>query len=361
MPKRIDPWSSEGIRDYKRIMENFGIKPFDHLTKKLPNPITPIRRVVFGHRDFERILESIDDGKEFAVMTGLMPSGKFHLGHKLLADQIIYYQKLGGKIFLCAADIEAYNIRRLDMEELKRNAIEEYLVNYIALGLEPKNCDFYFQSQRSIPYYRLMSMIGRRTTLNELKDIYGELSPAKIVSIFFQIADILHPQLDEYCGRIPVLVPVGIDQDPHIRLTRDIASRMEIDFIPPSSTYHKFMPGLKGGKMSSSDPFSYIALTDTPEDVAKKIMKYAFSGGANSVEEHRRKGGNISVDIAFQYLYFIFEPNDRKIKEIKDDYESGALLSGELKCILIEKLKKFLKKHQKKMETARKKVDLFLK
>ena len=83
------------------------------------------------------------------MMTGLMPSGMFHLGHKMVADQIIYYQSLGAKIFLCVADIEAYNMRGGTLDQLRKTAIEEYLLNYIALGLKPKNCDFYFQS---LPY-----------------------------------------------------------------------------------------------------------------------------------------------------------------------------------------------------------------
>jgi tryptophanyl-tRNA synthetase len=362
MHERIDPWASEDIKDYEKVMEDFGIGSFSPFARKLPEPVTPIRRGVFGQRDFSRIAGCIRKKKRFAMMTGLMPSGKFHLGHMMLAEQMIYYQKLGAKLFVCVADVEAYNMRRASMEELRKTAVEEYLLNYIALGLKPKNCDFYFQSDRSTPYYRLMSMLGRRTTFNEMKDIYGDISPAKVVSVLFQVADILHPQLDEYCGRIPVLVPVGIDQDPHIRLTRDIASRMdEFRFIPPASTYHRFMPGLKGGKMSSSDPFSYIALTDSPEEAGKKIMKYAFSGGGNSVEEHRKKGGNVSVDVAYQYLYYMFEPDDKKLKKIKEEYESGELLTGELKGILIEKLQKFLIGHQKKREKAKKKVKLFLK
>ena len=66
------------------------------------------------------------------------------------------------------------------------------------------------------------------------------------------------------------------------------------------------------------------------------------------------------MDVSFQYLYTQFEPDDRKIKKLRDDYESGKLLTGELKQILIEKLTKFLEEHQKKREAARKKVDRFL-
>ena len=67
--------------------------------------------------------------------------------------------------------------------------------------------------------------------------------------------------------------------------------------------------------MSSSDPTSYIALSDSPDEAAKKIRKYAFSGGKPTIEEHRRKGGNPNVDVAYQWLTF-FEEDDKKLKKI---------------------------------------------
>jgi tryptophanyl-tRNA synthetase len=367
--KRIDPWKSQDIRDYGKLIEQFGIKDFKRILGRVPEPHLLMRRgIIFGHRDFERILDSVRKGKPFAMMTGLMPSGKFHLGHKALAEQFIYYQKLGAELFICVADIEAYNMRKRPLEELRKTAIDEYLTNYIALGLKPRKVNFYFQSARSSnakkanAFYRLIGLVARKTTFNEMKDIYGELSPGKIMSVMTQVADILHPQIPEFGEPMPVVVPVGVDQDPHIRLTRDIASRMkEFRFVPPSSTYHEFIPGLKGHKMSSSDPLSYIALDDSPGAVREKIVKHAFSGGRGSVKEHRLRGGIPEVDVAFNILLFGMEPDDKEIRKIHDDYRSGALLTGELKQITIEKLNAFLREHQKRREKARKQVNKFLK
>ena len=205
-------------------------------------------------------------------------------------------------------------------------------------------------------------MVSKYTTLNEMKSIYGEINTGKMVSIFTQVADILYPQLKENGGPKPVIVPVGFDQLGHINITRDITSKLkEFKFILPSGTFHKFVPGLKGGKMSSSDPTSYIALSDTPKEAAKKIRKHAFSGGKDTIEEHRKHGGNPNIDISFQYLKLFFEDDDKKIKKIYNDYKSGKLLSGELKNILIEKMSKFLKEHQKKREKAKKILPKFLK
>ncbi len=371
MPKRIDPWSQAGIKDYGRLIEEFGIEPFRSVVKKVPEPHLYMRRgVIFGHRDFGKIADCMRKRKPFVMLTGLMPSGKFHLGHKMVADEFIYLQRQGAKTYIVVADVEAYNMRGQSLEQLRKTAIEEYLINYIALGLKPKGCHFYFQSNRSTDaeksnaFYRLIGIVSNRVTMNEMKAIYGALSPGKIMSVLTQVADILHPQLPEFEGKMPTVVPVGVDQDPHIKLTRDIAARLNktghFRFEAPSSSYHEFMRGLKGGKMSSSDPFSYIALTDNPKTVKEKVMKYAFSGGQPTIEEHRKKGGDPDIDVSFQMLYFMFEPDDRKIERMRQDYRSGALLTGELKQILVEKLTAFLADHQRKRDKARKQVGKFL-
>jgi len=112
--------------------------------------------------------------------------------------------------------------------------------------------------------------------------------------------------------------------------------------------------------MSASDEQSTIYTVDSPEVVEKKIKKYAFSGGQATLEEHRKKGGNPDVDVSYQWLRMLFEPDDKKLKKIYDDYRSGKLLTGELKQILIEKINSFLKEHQKKREQAKKQLDKFL-
>ena len=198
-------------------------------------------------------------------------------------------------------------------------------------------------------------------TLNEFKAVYGEISPGKMISALLQASDMIHAQLPEFEGTCPVIVPVGIDQDPHIRLARDISKRIkDFNFEQISSTYNLFMPGLGGGKMSSSDANSFIALTDSAKEVETKIKKYAFSGGQNTIEEHRKKGGNPDVDVSFQYLKFFFEPDDEKLKKIHDDYKSGKLLTSELKQILIGKINFFLKEHQAKREKAKKEIGKFI-
>ena len=273
-------------------------------------------------------------------------------------------------MYVTVADLESYATRGKSLEESRKTAVEQYLTNYIALGLKPKNIDFYFQSERSKDpkksnaYYRLASNLSKYATFNEFKAVYGEITPGKMSSSLTQAADMLHPQLKEFEGKpIPIVVPVGVDQDPHLRIARDMASRAkEFKFIQLSSTYNLFLPSLKGsGKMSSSDETSYIAMTDSPKEVESKVKRYAFSGGRDTLEEHRKHGGNPDKDVSFQYLKMFFEPDDKKLQKIYDDYKSGKMLTSELKEMLIEKINKFLKEHQRKKKLAEKQVGKFLK
>ena len=365
----LNPWEVKGEVNYEKLEKEFGVTPMKSLPKIFEDNVLFRRKVIFAHRDFQRILEAIKNKKPFVMMTGLMPSGKMHLGHMLVAQQMIFYQKLGAKIYIAVADLEAFNARNKSLKELKEVAIEQYLKNYIALGLKPKNVDFYFQSERSNKakksnvYYSLATQLSRHSTFNEFKAVYGDVNPGKMTASLLQASDMLHAQLPEFEGKpMPVVIPVGIDQDPHIRLARDISKRYkEYNFIQLSSTYHKFIPGLSNSKMSSSDENSYIALTDSPETVKNKINKYAFSGGRDTLEEHKKHGGNPDIDISFQYLKMFFEEDDKKLKKIEADYRSGKLTTGELKKYTIDKINSFLKKHQVNLKKADKEVKKFLK
>ncbi|MBI2148782.1 tryptophan--tRNA ligase [Candidatus Woesearchaeota archaeon] len=363
MNQQIDPWGQVNIKNYENLCKDFGIEEFSKILHKIPDPTLAMRRgVIFGHKDFELVLQAIKEKKDFIMMTGLMPSGTFHFGHKTVVDQMIYYQEKGAECFITVADIEAYLTRDITLEKAREIAINEYLTNYIALGLKPKKMNFYFQSNWKKEYNNLSKFISKRTTFNEIKSIYGDTNPAKITSALIQVADILHPQLKEFGGPRPTVVPVGADQLPHINFTRDIATRArsEFNFIRPSATFNILIPGLRGGKMSSSITESYIAFTDTPETVAKKIRKYAFSGGQATIEEHRKKGGDPNIDVSYQWLRMLFEPDDKKLEKIYNEYKSGKLLTGELKEILIEKVNSFLKEHQRKREQAKKHIDKFI-
>ena len=112
--------------------------------------------------------------------------------------------------------------------------------------------------------------------------------------------------------------------------------------------------------MSASDETSSIFLTDTAKKIKTKINKYAFSGGQATVEEHREIGGDCDVDIAYQYLTFFLE-DDEELEQVRQDYTSGKLLTGELKAKLIGLLQEIVADHQKlRAEVTEDVIDEFM-
>src|SRR3989344_2744041 len=114
----VNPWEVSGDINYEKLGKEFGVKPMlDNLPKTFNENILFRRKIIFAQRDFSGILEAIKNKKRFVMMTGLMPSGKFHLGHMLLAQQMIFYQNLGSRLYITVADLEAYATRGKSLEE----------------------------------------------------------------------------------------------------------------------------------------------------------------------------------------------------------------------------------------------------
>ena len=222
----IDPWSSAQSTDYDRMIEQFGLTPMN--LRSMPNPGMLHRRgIVFAHRDFDVITESIIKGDPFGVLTGLMPSGRMHLGHSMVIEQVRWFQEQGADVTVAVADLEALATRGTSLHKGRETALREYVLNYAALGLDADKTNVYFQSSRP-EVQRLAFTLGKRTNLSELDAIYGfggDTNLAHVQAPLVQVGDIVHPQLDDFGGLRPIVVPVGVDQDPHLRLTRDITQK----------------------------------------------------------------------------------------------------------------------------------------
>ncbi len=356
---KLDPWGSAQVKSYKKLMKEFGIQPFSEILNKLDDPHPYMKRgIIYGHRDFGRVAEAMKKHEKFAMMTGFMPSGKAHLGHRMLMDQIVWYQKKRALVYVCIADVEAYTVRRISRKDCLKFGMD-YLAYLAAMGLDATKAVLYFQSGKDGKYHAFSKLAARKVTFNELEAIYGSLTPGKIVSALTQVADILLPQLEH--GAMPTVVPVGSDQDPHMRLTRDIAARTkaEYGFILPSSTYHKFQTGLDGGKMSSSKPSSFIALDEDEKSIKKKVMN-AVTGGRITLEEQKKLGGNPDVCTVFELFAYHVEKNDKELNRIYDECKAGKRLCGPCKKECAEKLAAMLKDLNEKKEVEKERIKEFV-
>ena len=346
---RLDPWGITEIQDYERLYREFGIKPFKPLLPEIPEPNMFMRRgIIFGHRDFERIVEAIKNNGEFAVLSGIKPTGEFHLGTLMTAREIIYFQKQGAKTFYCVADVEAYEDNNIPLEKSGKIAVGN-IADVLALGLDPKKAYIYRQS-KEMRVRDFALIFARKVTLATMKAIYGERNIGLYVSALIQAGDILLPQHKDFGGPKPTVVPVGIDQDPHLRFTRDLAQKFKrkYGFVLPSSTYHKLIKGLDGSpKMSKRNPMSYFTLHEPPEMIAKKISN-AFTGGRPTVKEQRELGGIPEICSVYAINMFHFMENDEEVIKLYNDCKSGNIICGECKQRTIEIVLRFIRNLEEK-------------
>ncbi|MDA1196410.1 MAG: tryptophan--tRNA ligase [Nanoarchaeota archaeon] len=365
---KVTPWEVKGVVDYERLIEEFGT---NHLTEPLIKKIEKAakkshhmlrRKIFFSHRDLEIFLKEHEEGKSVALYTGRGPSGNTHLGHivpwifcKYLQDALdipLYFQITDDEKFLC---------KDLTLEETNKLAYENAL-DFIAMGFDPKKTFIFVDTDYAKTMYKIAIKVAKKVTASSAQAVFGFDNSTNIGMYFWPAMQSATCFLPTVHQKKPTrtLIPAAIDQDPYWRIARDVAPKLG---YPKTAAIHcTFLPSLLGpeGKMSTSEgSHATIFTTDTPDEVKKKINKYAFSGGKDTLEEHRKHGGNPAIDAAYQWLTF-FEEDDKKLKSIRDNYKSGKLLSGELKAILIEKVNAFLKVHQKKRELARKHIDKFI-
>jgi len=112
--------------------------------------------------------------------------------------------------------------------------------------------------------------------------------------------------------------------------------------------------------MSASDPNTSIYMTDTPDDIKKKITSYAFSGGGRTLAEHMENGANLEVDVPFQYLTFFLD-DDARLEEIRQQYGSGEMTTSVIKNELIQCLQNLIGEHQRRRaEVTEEMVDEFM-
>lgn len=221
----LDPWGSSDVDDYRRLFEDFGIEDFEDILPSVPDPHYLMRRgVIFGHREYGRVAEAMRRGDPFAALSGFMPTGDPHIGHKLVFDELIWHQQQGGETYALIADLEAHSARGKTWDEIDEHA-KDYIVSLLALGYDPEEGELYRQStNRTVQ--DLAFELGVKANYSELQAIYGfdgETDVSHMQSVITQMADILYPQLE---SPKPTVIPVGPDQDPHVRLARDLAARL---------------------------------------------------------------------------------------------------------------------------------------
>ncbi len=354
----VTPWEVRGFVDYDKLIKKFGTKPFN---EELQNRLAKhtdgdlhymIRRgMVFSHRDFDKLLDHVEKGNEFALYTGRGPSGNTHLGHlvpwfftKWLQDKFdvdLYFQLTDDEKFLLHPDWNYDQTIGYAYENAK---------DVLAVGFNPDKTHFIIDSQAGLKFRKLATQISKRITFSTAKAIFGFHESTNIGMIYhpaIQAAPCFYPSIVKN-KKTPVLIPAGIDQDPYWRATRDIATKM--GYYKPMALHSEFIPGLEqGGKMSASKPNTTVFTTEHSKSAIKKI-KRAFTGGRATIEEQKRLGAEPGKCNVFAWYRSSFEKDDGALKKRWDDCSSGNLMCGPCKQELADRVVIFLEMHQQSRE-----------
>jgi tryptophanyl-tRNA synthetase len=365
---KVTPWEVSGEIDYDKLIKEFGTEPInEELLNRIRKHAGELhhflrRKVFFSHRDLNWLFKEYEKGNKFFLYTGRAPSLGIHIGHlvpwlftKWLQD------KFKVELWFQFPDEEKFLVKEKFTFKDSEAALKDNMLDVIAVGFNPKKTKFLIDTKHAGLMYKEACRVAKKITFSTVKASFGLTNSSNIGQIFYTAMQAVPAFLPSVMAgkNIPCLIPHGIDQDPHFRIARDVM--VKLGYYKPAAIHNVFLPPLTGpgGKMSSSVASSAIYTTDPPEVVKKKVMKYAFSGGQPTVEEHRKKGGNPDVDVSYQWLTF-FEEDDKKLKKIYEEYKSGRLLTGEIKKLLVDKLNKFLAEHQKRRKQAEKKINDFI-
>jgi tryptophanyl-tRNA synthetase len=358
---KVNPFQVSGKIDYNKLIKEFGVKILkkeqlnflENLAKqkKMKLHIFLKRNLFFSHRDFDKIIEDIENKKPIFLYTGRAPGGVMHIGHLIPFLFTKYLQDLFDcNLYIQIPDDEKFLFKKdLKLSEIDK-MVESDLLDIASIGFDTDKT-FIFKNREYIKQiYDLKLKVDKKITFSQVRNTFGFVNSSNVGQISYPSLQIL-PTFFEKNSRC--LIPCAIDQNPYFMLQRDFAKK--IGYKKNATILSKFLPPLSGveGKMSSSENERAILLTDNKKIIIQKINKYAFSGGKKTLEEHKKFGGDTKIDISYQYLYYLFEESEEKINQIKIDYEKGILTSGGIKKLLSDKVVKLIEEHQKRKEKVK--------
>ncbi len=240
------------------------------------------------------------------ILSGMRPTGKLHLGH--LVGALNNWVRLQDD-YQCFYMIADWHALMSEYENLKDMQVYVYEVakDFIASGLDPNRCTIFIQSQ--VPQHLELAMILSDLTplawverCPTYKEQLRELKGREITTYGFLGYPIL--QAADIALYKANAVPVGIDQLPHLELTREIVRRFNTlykkNVFPepdPILTSTPKLLGLDNRKMSKSYD-NFIALSDTPETIEKKVSQMI----TDPERIHVKDKGHPSICTVFNYL-----------------------------------------------------------
>lgn len=284
------------------------------------------------------------------VYSGIRATGRLHLGNYLGAVKgMLALQDTYDCVF-SVVDLHAITTP-YDPKTLKQS-VRDVVLDYLAAGLDPKKCLLEVQSlvpeHIELAYYlSTIYPVSRLEDLPTYKDKKAQHPKYVNMGLLYypvlMAADVLL-----YKGEI---VPVGIDQEPHLEVMREIARKFNSmfgkTFPEPKrfATEGEYIPSLVGkGKMSKSVEGSFITLTDSFDEIKKRLASAPTDSGTT--------GGSLPKEGGVAHLFTLLELfDDLLYKKYAQSYKAGTIRYSELKADLAEAIYKELQPFQERRAT----------
>ena len=291
-------------------------------------------------------------GKEKIILTADRPTGKLHIGHyvgSLKRRVELQNSNLYDKIFIMIADAQALTDNAENPEKVRQNIIEVAL-DYLACGIDPTKSTIFIQSQ--IPelcelafYYMNLVTVSRLQRNPTVKTEIQMRNFATSIPVGFFTYPI--SQASDITAFKATTVPVGEDQEPMLEQTREIVRKfnavygetlIEPEILLPDNSACLRLPGTDGKAKMSKSLNNCIYLSESADDLQKKIMGMFTDPGHLRVQDP----GKIEGNTVFTYLdafckpehFEKYLPDYPNLDELKAHYQRGGL--GDVK------VKKFL-------------------
>lgn len=294
----------------------------------------------------EKSIHGVDYSGPKRVLSGIRATGRLHLGNYLGAVKGMLELQNGNEYETLYMVADAHTVTTpYNTEELRQNR-REVILDYLAAGLNPEKSIIFQQAEVNEHfelafYFSSVMSIARMQHLPTFKDKVKQYPQHSTMALLnypvLMAADILVYKAG--------LVPVGIDQEPHLEVAREVARKMNelygMDFPEPTrfATKGEYIPSLKGvGKMSKSVEGSYINLTDTPDEVKKKIR---------SIPTATSSGGEMNEGLKTLFTFTkLFLPDT--VEQYENAFRDGTLKFVEIKDALAAAISRDLAPLQEK-------------
>lgn len=286
------------------------------------------------------------------ILTGDRPTGKLHVGHYVGSlKRRVELQNCGeyDKIFIMIADAQALTDNAEHPEKVRQNIIEVAL-DYLACGLDPTKTTMFIQSQveqlceLSFYYMNLVTVARLQRNPTVKAEIQMRNFEASIPVGFFT-----YPisQASDITAFKATTVPVGEDQLPMLEQTKEIVRKfnavygetlIEPDILLPDNKACLRLPGIDGKAKMSKSLNNCIYLSDTEDEVKKKIMSMFTDPNHLRVEDPGRVDGNpvfIYLEAFCKEEQFAkYLPEYQNLDELKAHYTRGGLGDVKVKRFL---------------------------